>query len=107
MIIDIHTHTFPDALAKRAIAQLSARAGVPAHTDGTCDGLRAAMARAGVAASCVMPVATKPAQVRAINAWAAEVNARSADLVCFGVLFPGAEGWQAEIARLVADGIRG
>jgi predicted TIM-barrel fold metal-dependent hydrolase len=107
MIIDIHTHTFPDALAGRAIAQLSARAGVPAHTDGTCAGLRASMARAGVATSCVMPVATKPAQVRAINAWAAEVNARYPDLVCFGVLFPEAEGWEAEVAQLVTDGIRG
>ncbi|OPZ86380.1 MAG: Amidohydrolase [bacterium ADurb.Bin429] len=107
MIIDIHTHTFPDALTERAIAQLSARAGVPAYTDGTCDGLRASMARAGVGVSCVMPVATKPAQVRAINAWAAEVNARCADLICFGVLYPGAEGWEAEIAQLVADGIRG
>lgn len=107
MIIDMHAHTFPDALAARAVAQLSARAGVPAYTDGTCDGLHASMQRAGIGMSAVMPVATKPSQVRAINAWAVEMNTRYADLVCFGVLFPGAEGWEAEIAQLRADGIRG
>jgi predicted TIM-barrel fold metal-dependent hydrolase len=107
MIIDIHTHTFPDPLAERALAQLTGRAQVSAYTDGTNAGLCAAMARAGIDRAAVMPVATKPSQVRVINAWAAEVNAQFSQLTCFGVLHPDAEGWEAEVAQLVADGIRG
>lgn len=107
MIIDIHAHTFPDPLAERALAQLTARAQVPAYTDGTNAGLCAAMARAGIDRAAVMPVATKPAQVRVINAWAAEVNAQYPALICFGVLHPDAEDWAAEIERLAVDGIRG
>lgn len=107
MIIDVHTHTFPDALAARAVAALSATAGVPAHTDGTNAGLRASMARAGIDLSVIMPIATKPAQVRAINAWAAEVNAVNDGLLAFGTLHPAQEDWRAEIDHLVADGIPG
>lgn len=107
MIIDIHTHTFPDALAPKALAVLTARAGVPAHTDGTNAGLRASTRQAGIALSCPMPIATKPAQARAINAWAAEINKENDSLLSFGSIHPAQEDWAEEIDRLVADGIPG
>jgi predicted TIM-barrel fold metal-dependent hydrolase len=107
MIIDVHTHTFPDALAERAVTTLAARAGIAAHTDGTNAGLRASMARAGVDLSVLMPIATKPSQVRSINAWAAEINREARGLLSFGTLHPAQDDWAAEIARLVDDGIPG
>jgi len=106
-IIDIHTHAFPDELAQRAVTMLSEHANVPPHTDGTCEGLRASMKRAGIARSAIMPIATKPSQVRSINRWAAEVNSRFEDLLCFGTLHPAQEDWREEIERITADGIRG
>ncbi len=107
MIIDIHTHTFPDALAERAVPTLAAKAGISAYTDGTNTGLRASMARAGVDLSVLMPIATKPSQVRAINTWAAEINRAGDGLRSFGTLHPLQVDWAEEIARLVADDIPG
>lgn len=107
MIIDIHTHAFPDALAERARAALTARANVPAHTDGTCDGLEDSTRRAGIDLAVVAPIATKPAQARAINAWAADINREYDHLLSFGSLHPAQEDWAEEIARLLEDGIRG
>ncbi len=66
MIVDIHTHVFPDELAPRAVAVLSGNSSVQPFTDGTCAGLRASMSRAGIDRAAVMPIATKPEQVRSI-----------------------------------------
>lgn len=107
MIIDIHTHAFPDQLAERAVATLSKVAQVPPHSDGTCEGLRLSQRAAGIDLSVIAPIATKPSQARAINAWAAGVNAEYDDLLCFGSIHPAQQDWQEEIARLAGDGIRG
>lgn len=107
MIIDMHTHAFPDDLAARALEVLTDKSGVPPHTDGTCGGLIESMRRAGIHRSAVMPIATKPSQVRSINSWAAGINQSYAELICFGTLHPMQEDWEAEIARLVEDRIVG
>ena len=39
MIIDFHTHTFPDQIAASAIARLSNNAHIEAHSNGTAGGL--------------------------------------------------------------------
>ncbi len=107
MIIDIHTHTFPDALAARAVAVLAERSNVTPYSDGTCMGLCASMQIAGVDRSVVMPIATKPAQVRSINSWAVEINRSFEQLICFGTIHPKQDDWQTEIDLLVSDGIQG
>lgn len=108
MIIDVHTHIFPDDLAARAVATLSGRAGIPAHTAGTAAGLRASMARAGIDRSILMPVATKPSQAHPINLWTLELVQRYPDqFIGFGALHPAQDDWAAEIDFLVAHGIRG
>lgn len=107
MVIDIHTHAFPDELAARAVAVLGERSAVTPYTDGTCGGLCASMHQAGIDKSLVMPIATKPAQVRSINNWAAEVNRNFEQLICFGTIHPKQDDWQSEIDRLLVDGIKG
>lgn len=107
MIVDIHTHAFPDELAARALTALVGNCDVPALTDGTVAGLRASMRQAGIDRSAVMPIATKPSQVRGINQWAADVNRQFEDIISFGTLHPLMEDWQAEIERLANDGIPG
>jgi hypothetical protein len=107
MIIDIHTHAFPDQLAARALQLLSDDSDVPPRTDGTCAGLIASMRSAGIDRSAIMPIATKPSQVRSINNWAAGVNRQYPELICFGTLHPQQDDLQAEIDRMVADGIVG
>lgn len=107
MIIDIHTHAFPDELAPRALEVLTANCDVQPTTDGTCAGLRESMRRAGIDKSAIMPIATKPAQVRGINRWAAGINQANDGLICFGSLHPMQEDLREEIDRLVADGVPG
>lgn len=107
MIIDIHTHAFPDALAARALAALTARAQVPAYTDGTAAGLSASTAQAGIDRAVVAPIATRPAQAASINAWAAGVNRTHANLISFGSMHPAQDDWADEITRMVDYGLKG
>ena len=67
MIIDFHTHIFPDRIAPRTLEVLSAAGGIPAHTDGTAKGLSASMAEAGIDLCVNLPVATSPLQVHKVN----------------------------------------
>jgi len=104
-VIDFHTHAFPDAIAPAAISSLETEGGVDAVYDGTITGLLAAMDRADVAVSVVQPVATKPAQVQAINEWAAGVG--SDRIVAFGAMHPDLEDPAVEIAHMLSLGLRG
>ena len=68
-IIDAHTHAFPDALAERAVPVLASEGRVPAHLDGKVASLLASMDRAGIAASVICSIATRPEQFGAILKW--------------------------------------
>ena len=105
MIIDIHTHAFPDALAEKIIPVMSKGAGVPAHTDGTIRGLTAALTRAGVAIGVLQPVATRPGQSRKINEWT--ISVLSDTIMAFGSIHPDDPDIPGVIAYLKDHGIRG
>ena len=109
MIIDFHTHTFPDKIAEGAVTKLKESAGIPAWTDGTNRGLSASMKEAGVDLSIVLPVATSPRQVPGINDRAAEANRRTGEtgVVSFGCIHPDYEDWHAELQRLRDLGLKG
>lgn len=107
MIIDIHTHVFPDALASRAVTVLAERSHVSPYTDGTCAGLLESMRRAGISKSCIAPIATKPDQARSINRWAKEISERHEQIISFGALHPEQGDWREEIDFLVSNGFRG
>jgi len=107
VIIDFHTHTFPDALAERALSVLKQNCSESAYTDATCDGLCASMATAKIDISVVQPIATRPKQVASISAWAVQVQQNYDNLICFGSLHPQMEDAAEQIAYLVDHGIRG
>ena len=48
MVIDFHTHSFPEKLAKRAILSLSRASHTVPFTDGTAEGLSDSMREAGI-----------------------------------------------------------
>ena len=107
MIIDFHTHVFPDALAKRAMASLYDSAGgqyEPVH-DGTVSGLLENMDMAGIDISVVQPVITKPSQTKSINEWAASIC--SDRLVCFGGVHPQTDDYKRDIDFVVGLGLKG
>lgn len=105
MIIDFHVHCFADELAQRAVAVLSEGAGIPARSDGTVSGIRASMKKAGVDASVLLSIATKPQQTTKINQWAASIQAD--DIIPFGTLHPDFGDWKAELTRISSDGLKG
>lgn len=87
MIIDFHTHTFPDEIAERTIHKLEAAAGIHARVNGTLAGLKASMKQAGVDYSVILPVVTKPSQFDTINQCAAAMNG-SDHIISFGGIHP-------------------
>lgn len=108
MIIDFHTHIFPDKIAARSIEALSQVSGIKAATDGTLNGLLASMDRSGVDLSVIMPVVTKPSQFESVNTFAAKVNEQYAGrLLSFGGVHPDSEDYKAELNRIKELGLPG
>ena len=107
MIIDIHTHTFPDRIAVKAIQKLQSCSHTVPVSDGTADGLLETMKKSGVDLSVVLPVATAPKQVTSINNSAAEVNEKGMGLFSIGAMHPDYEDWYSELGRIKALGLKG
>ena len=109
MIIDFHTHTFPEKIAGSTLEKLSAASHTRPFTDGTSQGLAASMAEAGVDLSVVLPVATAPRQVEHINDSAAAISARAEEtgLLSFGCMHPDFPGWREELPRIRSLGLKG
>ncbi len=112
MVIDIHTHAFPDKIAKGAIDTLSREAHIVAHTDGTMKGLFESMEEADIDISVVMPVATSPSQVVKVNDSSLRNNEKyyegqSRRILSFGCMHPEFEDYRAELRRIAEHGIAG
>ena len=109
MIIDIHTHTFPDKIAAGTIEKLQSASHTHPFTDGTVNALRTSMGRAGVDYSVVLPVATSPRQVGKVNDASAALNAKGSEtgVLSFGCMHPDFPDVRAELGRMAALGLRG
>ena len=109
MIIDFHTHTFPEQIAKRAIAKLSGSAHIKSYSDGTLEDLKRSMKAAGIDYAVLLPVVTKPAQEKDINLLAVETNDcfRDTGILSFGGIHPDNENYREIIKNLAAHGIPG
>ncbi|HHV96893.1 MAG TPA: amidohydrolase family protein [Clostridiaceae bacterium] len=105
MIIDIHTHCFPDELAARTIPFLAQKANIPAYLNGTIKGLKESMSKAGIDISVLQPIATKPQQTIGVNRWA--INVQDEDIITFGTIHPDFPDWKNEIKMLKEAGIKG
>lgn len=107
MLIDFHTHAFPDKIAASAVQKLShASGGLIPQTDGTIASLKAEMHRDGVDIAVVQNIATNPHQQRKVNDFAIALNADPA-LIAFGSVHPDAPDALEELERLRDAGIKG
>lgn len=106
MVIDFHTHCFPDAIAASAIDKLSSISGglIP-YTDGTVSGLKQRMQDDGVDRSVVLSIATNARQQQKVNDFAASIN--HGHIVAFGSVFPTAPDALDELERIKALGMKG
>ena len=73
MIIDFHTHIFPDSLAGHAVKTLARSAGASPYLDGTKGDLVNSMREAGIDCSVLLPVVTNPSQQAHINRTVLEI----------------------------------
>ncbi len=111
MIIDFHTHVFPEKIAARTLEILKAgikrEQGIdyPSFTDGTVTGLRESMDRCGIDMSVIMPIATKPEQTATINAYAARIS--EGRLLSFGSVHPDDPNALAVLEELAEAGFKG
>ena len=108
MLIDFHTHAFPDSLAARAIAGLAARAKYVPETDGTIASLLSKMDAWGVDRSVVCNIATNAKQQTHVNDFAIQTKADHGDrLIPLGSIHPESANIVEEIERLHRAGLPG
>ena len=58
MLIDFHTHIFPEKIAQSTINALASKSGTIPYTDGTVDGMLKALDRASADIAITLPVLT-------------------------------------------------
>ena len=107
MIIDFHTHAFPDKIAEKAIEGLitSSSSKYAPATDGTVSDLIRNMDYCGIDKSVVLPVLTKPSQFEKNCEWIKEIE--SDRIIPFGGVHPDTEDYKSEIKTLSSLGIKG
>lgn len=113
MLIDFHTHVFPDKIASRAMESLEngiiaihGKSLLAPQTDGTLSGLIRSMEKNDVDISVIMPIATSPTQHTAINRFAREITDYSR-IISFGSVHPRQEDWEAVLENVAAQKLPG
>lgn len=127
MIIDFHTHIFPDKIAERAIKSIeestlihqgilvdsglsedlpSAAEQFTAVIPATLGALRQSMNENKIDASVVLPIATTTTQSASINKFAAQINNKDG-IYSFGSLHPFQEDWESTLYDIKEKGLRG
>lgn len=108
MVIDFHTHIFPDKIAAKTIEHLEKVGGIRAATDGTLNGLLSSMERCGVDLSVILPVATKPSQFENIQSFAKSINEQyPGKLLSFGGIHPDCADYKKELDTIKELGLPG
>lgn len=110
-VVDVHTHCFPDALAKKAMPRLSKAAGLPYYANATLGDLRGSMRRSGVDVSVVCNIAVTPSQMHSVNSFAIAIDdwQQGKGVAALGSVHPLAppSDWEAELERIAEAGLCG
>ena len=107
MIIDFHTHAFPDKIAERAIESLQKKINVKPNTNGTIYDLTDRMKQWNIQYSVICNIATNPAQTFNVNNFAINVQNTVPSVFSLGSVHPEFENIEGEILRLKENGIKG
>jgi len=111
MRIDFHTHSFPDALAPRAMESLvknnASIMAISPHTDGTAGGAERLLRSVGIDRAVVCNIATNARQENKVNGFAISLLERGDFFSPLGSIHPDSENKEAELDRLLSAGIRG
>lgn len=108
MIIDFHTHVFPDKIAGKTLDLLAAKANISYFSNGTVDGLLEKSSAAGVDVSVVLPVLTKPEQFDSVNRFAKQINDNyGGKLISFAGIHPACEDIPEKMNFIKNNGFKG
>lgn len=112
MIIDFHTHIFPDKIAKNAISKLEKIGNVKACIEGTEAALCRSMKENHVDISIVLPVVTRVEQTESINRFAAEITEKykhmpEGRIISFGGVHPDSPTLREDIQKIKEYGLKG
>lgn len=110
MIVDVHTHTFPDKIAEQTIRKMEQEIFnahgivVKAEADGIFQALSRSSIEAGIDISMVAPVATRPQQVEKINALSVKQNEKYKENHVFymGAIHPDCVNYKEILDDIVA-----
>lgn len=105
MIIDFHTHMFPDKIARGTLEFLEKACKTKPYTDGTCRGLLASADYADVDISVALPVVTKPSQFSSVNEFAS--GYQEGKIISFGGIHPEADDYKAQLRQIRDMGLKG
>ena len=107
MVIDFHTHCFPNKISNKAIDILSKKSGniLPEHM-GDVDSLRSKIKQMGADMAVVQNISTNPKQQSSVNDYAIRIN-QFENLVSFGSVHPDSPDALAELERIKESGLKG
>lgn len=107
MVIDFHTHAFPDKILEKAMGALIESSGntVP-FTDGSLDSLVSHAKSSGADYSVVQNIATNEKQQKSVNDFAIEINGKPG-CIAFGSVHPFSKDALPELERIKKAGLKG
>ena len=106
MVIDTHSHIFPDNIAKAVLKKLQAGSNAGIFCEATEKALTASMAQAGIDLCINLPCNTNPATVGQINRLSARRNSRQKKIFSIGCIHPDCPDVKAELALAARLGLK-
>ena len=109
MLIDIHTHIYPDKIARKAADSVRDFYDLEGslQMDGTVDMLLKRGAEAGISHFVVLPVSNGPTHVRSINNFILEQTKTHDNFIGFGTVHAAMENIEEEVDRILSVGLKG
>lgn len=105
MIIDFHTHAFPDPIAEKAIPSLENECNIKAKHDGKLSSLLKSMDKANIDKAVICSIATKPGQFEPILEWSKSIS--SDRIIPLPSIHPENNDIKEKIKIIFNEGFRG
>ena len=107
-IIDIHTHVYPEKVARKATHSIEEFYQLEgSHMDGSVDMLLQRGAEAGISQYVILPVSNAPNRVHSINTFILEQEKLLDNFIAFGTLHAEMEGICDETQWILDSGLKG
>ena len=108
-LIDIHTHIYPEEIAKKATESVRQFYGIDTDcaTDGTVQMLLEHGSQAGINQYVILPVAIRPDRVQGINDYIQQQAKQHDCFIPFGTVHAAMDGLMDEVERLLSLGVKG